>query len=327
MKKTNQKFESYFRSNSSYDSITIFTPTYNRAKFLERIYDNLLRQTSKQFVWILVNDGSADNTDEVATDLLSREGVPMLYISKKNGGKHSAFEAAFSECKTKYFLCMDDDDKYINNAVERFLFIWNGVEKSSLSNIGAVRTLCQRTNGNICSSPAVESDGSFYDRSTLEQNFVYNVIQENWTCYLTESLKQVDLFPKNYWMSDKHTFFSEAIWQGRFARKFKCRYVNEVFSEYTDDAPVSIIRARRSKKHYLNMFLNSKIQLDEQYDYISRNKISLFKSVCIVAILRSKLGISQKELLNHTNNTKLKFLYSVLYPFAWLSPSPKILKD
>lgn len=313
-KETNGLYESY----NNFCSITLFTPTYNRAKFLYRIYNCLISQTNKRFVWIIVNDGSQDNTDEVCCHLVNENRIPILYLSKENGGKHSAFKVALAECKTEYFQCMDDDDIYDSKSVDFYLKAWSKVKEDHCDNIGAIRTIARRKDGSfsVDNMKAITIDGQ-EDLSTLEMNYVRKIHQENWTCYRTHSLRSIDLFPSYYWLSEYHTFFLESIWQGRFARKFLCRYIYTSLREYTDDAEVSLIRSNKTHKHYLNMFINSKMVLDEQLDYIRQNLYGLIKSIVLVQLLRGYLNISLRELIHNTQNRYLKIIYLLSSPTSF----------
>ncbi len=317
---TNDLYKSFVRDANEKEIITFFTPTYNRANFLERVYGCLVTQTSKQFVWILVCDGSKDNTDELAQTLLEKNEIPMLYISKENGGKHSAFKVAFEECKTRYFQCMDDDDIYSEKSVETFLKIWDTINKENKKEVGAIRTLARRPNGGYATNFNVggEDINKYTDASTLEMNYIYHRHQENWTCYRTDALREIDLFPENYWMAEQHKFFTEGIWQSRFARKYKCRYVNIALREYRDDAEVSLIRAFKSRQHYVNMFINTKMMLDENYDYICKSTANLLKNIALLQLLRNYLGISNKELSRNTPLRKLRLFYKILYPISFM---------
>lgn len=309
-------------SNSQYDNfdinkaITFFTPTYNRSKLLFRIYNCLLYQTTNKFVWIIVNDGSSDDTNDICTKFVLDNKIPILYINKKNGGKHSAFKLAFQHCKTYYFQCMDDDDIYSLNSVETLLKLWDDVGNNE--KIGAIRTLSKYDNGNyvVSGNNIINKLGTYEDCSTLEMNYINNCIQENWTCYKTNALSQIDLFSCDYWLSEKHTFFGESIWQGRFARKFKCRYYYIALRTYTADAPVSIIRSKKNKQHYLNMFINSKIVLDEQFDYISKSLRRLLINVLQIQFLRHHLKISQRDLIKNTKSAQIKLAYWLIYPLS-----------
>lgn len=306
--------------------ITFFTPTYNRGHLLHRVYEALLGQTNKDFVWILVNDGSVDNTDDIAKDFLKKEELPMLYVSKPNGGKHSAFKDAFELTKTKYFMCLDDDDIYSEKAVEVLLNEWERIEAEKDNEIGAIRTLTfDEDNNCIMSNPVVESDqmGKRFDVSSLDRVYKDKVIQENWTCYLTKALMQINLFGP-YWLCEQHKFFSEGIWQARFARKYKCRYFYVVLRTYRRDTTTSLSRAVKSRQHYLDMFINAKLSLDEKWDYLKLNKRGLFENIMIVSVLRHKLKIPFRELQMHTENRLLKIAFFILYPFNYLIKKPNV---
>lgn len=320
----NQSYNSWKQNSDGIGWLTFFTPSYNRAKFLPRLYDCINSQTDRRFVWILVCDGSSDNTDDVAKELLAREGFPMLYISKPNGGKHSAFKVALENTTTEYFICMDDDDIYSKDSVSTFLQEWDRINNNGKSaEIGAIRTLAQKSDGKYASNIPIII-GERCDVTTLERTYIQHVFQENWTCYRTKALKSIDLFPDNYWLKEQHKFFLEGIWQGRFARKYKCRYYNVCLREYTDDAETSLMRGKKSRNHYLNMFINEKMMLDEQLDYIRRKPKQLLKDVLLVGVLRAKLKISFRDLQKHTSNQLLKTLFFITAPICYLSPKPKI---
>lgn len=318
---SNSKFEKWREDSIFENAITFFTPTYNRADFIGRVYDCLLKQTNKRFIWILVDDGSKDNTQDVARSLLSRNQLPMLFISKPNGGKHSAFEVALGETNTEYFMCMDDDDIYSNQAVETYLSEWARIKQENKYDIiGAIRTLAQEEDGTIVAGKAFDKSllGSRIDQTTLVSNYIKHEFYENWTCYRTDALRSVNLFSKDYWMHEKHKFFNESIWQGRFARKYLCRYYFVVLREYRHDTEHSLTRSNKSRQHYMDLFINTKISMDEQLDYIQKSPIMLLKKIAIISILRIKLGISLKDLLQHTSSFLLKLCYIVSMPIAFL---------
>ena len=325
----NHKFEEWMQSGNDTNYITIYTPTFNRASLLYRVYECLLKQTDNRFVWIVVNDGSKDNTDEVMKDILNKNELPILFISKPNGGKHSAFEAAFNEAKTEYFMCMDDDDIYSPEAVKTYLEEWDRIkEEGKFGTIGAIRTITQEEDGSIVSIKSFDQSllGSRKDQTTLESNYIHHEGFENWTCYRIEALRDIDLFPKNYWMHDQHKFFSEGIWQGRFARKYKCRYFFVTLREYRHDTQTSIIRSDKGRQHYVDMFINTKIILDEQLDYLKKSPKAFIQNLAIVSILRHKLGIPISDLLHNTQSALLKTCYVIIAPFACLACNPRIQK-
>lgn len=316
---SNELYEHITSFETKNKCISFFTPTYNRAQLLDRVYTCLKEQTNKNFLWIIVNDGSSDDTDSYGQKILEENIIPILYIKKENGGKHSAFKVALDHCETEYFQCMDDDDIYDENAVDMYLNLWKKIELKGENMIGAIRTLARRNDGSLVVSKSIKT-GNIEDLSTLDMNYVRKCSQENWTCYRTAALREIDLFPTTYWLSSQHKFFSEAIWQGRFARKYKCRYVYITLREYTTDAELSIIRSAKSRQHYLDMFINQKIIFEEQYDYIKASLFGILRNIASIQILRKFLGISQKELLDNTNSRKYRIWYRVGYPISFLAP-------
>ena len=105
--------------------ITVFTPAYNRADLLKRCYESMCRQTNKNFIWMIIDDGSTDNTKEVV-DLwmLNNNGFEIQYYYKKNGRLHTAYNEAIEHIDTELCVCIDSDDYMPDNAIEIILDFW-----------------------------------------------------------------------------------------------------------------------------------------------------------------------------------------------------------
>jgi len=119
--------------------LTIFTPTYNRAYILPKLYDSLCRQTSQDFEWILVDDGSSDNTEELAVHWLDEQKINMRYIKQENAGKPIAHNRGVIEAKGELFVCVDSDDYLIDSAVAEIQEVWNRENKPHRTGILAFR--------------------------------------------------------------------------------------------------------------------------------------------------------------------------------------------
>ncbi len=101
--------------------LTVFTPTYNRADKLPRLYESLCRQSCYDFEWLIIDDGSTDNTTEVITTFTGENCFPVRYIRKENGGKHTAYNLALEQARGEWFLCVDSDDYLADDAVKKLL--------------------------------------------------------------------------------------------------------------------------------------------------------------------------------------------------------------
>lgn len=98
--------------------VTVVTPTYNRAYILDKCYESLRLQTKKLFIWMIVDDGSADNTEELVKKWKNEGFIDIEYYRKNNGGKASALNLALEKVSTEYFVCLDSDDTLADNAIE-----------------------------------------------------------------------------------------------------------------------------------------------------------------------------------------------------------------
>ncbi len=104
--------------------LTVFTPTFNRAYCLQRAYDSLCRQTCKDFEWLVIDDGSSDNTAELIRQWQAEGKVPIRYIYQENQGMHGAHNTAFRNIDTELCLCLDSDDMLTDDCVEFVLQFW-----------------------------------------------------------------------------------------------------------------------------------------------------------------------------------------------------------
>lgn len=108
--------------------LTVFTPTYNRAHTLLRTYESLLQQDCKDFVWLIIDDGSTDHTAELVRRWQSNDnGFEIRYIYKENGGMHTAHNTAYAHIDTELNTCIDSDDKLAPGAVRMILDKWERV--------------------------------------------------------------------------------------------------------------------------------------------------------------------------------------------------------
>lgn len=116
-------------------AITVFTPTYNRAHLLHRLYESLLRQSNQNFKWLVIDDGSVDNTKEVVDDFISDGKIDISYVYKENGGLHTGYNTAIEHLDTELSICIDSDDWLPDDAIEHILAIWSQIEDDSIAGL------------------------------------------------------------------------------------------------------------------------------------------------------------------------------------------------
>jgi len=105
-------------------ALTVFTPTYNRAHTLGRTYASLARQTCKDFEWLIIDDGSTDNTYTYAKEWIAEQKVSIRYMYKENGGLFTGYNSAYEHAQGELVVCVDSDDYMPDNAVELIVNTW-----------------------------------------------------------------------------------------------------------------------------------------------------------------------------------------------------------
>jgi len=128
-------------------TFTVFTPAYNRAGLLPRVHQSLLEQTFGDFEWLIVDDGSSDDTRSVVEPWIAGSPFPVRYLYKENGGKHTALNVGIREARGRYFVVADSDDWLLPEALETLLDVWNG--QSGREKLTGVCGLFQYPDGQV----------------------------------------------------------------------------------------------------------------------------------------------------------------------------------
>ncbi len=116
-------------------TLTIFTPAFNRAQLLPRLYESLCNQTCQDFDWLVVDDGSSDNTKEIVAGWIAENKFPITYIYQENQGMHGAHNTAYKNIKATLNTCIDSDDYMPLNGVELILSKWETIDQKKYAGI------------------------------------------------------------------------------------------------------------------------------------------------------------------------------------------------
>ena len=127
--------------------ITVFTPAYNRAYCLARVYESLLKQTNQNFIWLIVDDGSTDNTKELVAGWVNEQKLVIKYIYKANGGMHTAHNTAYKNIETELNVCIDSDDFMPISAIQNMFENWQKVKNDEA--IAGLVGLDETIDGNL----------------------------------------------------------------------------------------------------------------------------------------------------------------------------------
>lgn len=197
--------------------ITIFTPTYNRAYTLPKLYASLLIQTNTDFEWLIVDDGSTDNTEELIRGYMAESKITIRYEKQPNGGKHRAINRGVQLAEGELFFIVDSDDYLTAEAVERMLVYYSEInDMDSFVGVSGIRVY-----------PDGKKVGGEVDYQTLDTNavdfrFVHRVRGDMSEAYKTKIMKQFP-FPE----IEAERFCPESLVWNRIAQVGKLRYNNE----------------------------------------------------------------------------------------------------
>jgi glycosyltransferase involved in cell wall biosynthesis len=168
-------------------TFTVFTPTFNRAHTLGRVYESLRAQSYRDFEWVIVDDGSTDDTPALVASWQDEAELPIRYFRKPNQGKHTAFNQGVREAKGQLFLSLDSDDSCYPQALERFWHHWQSIPEDARPGFAALTALCEDENGNIVGQKYPKD---VFDSDSSEIKHRYKVEGEKWGFIRTDILRQ-----------------------------------------------------------------------------------------------------------------------------------------
>ncbi len=205
-------------------NITIFTPTYNRGYIIEKLYNSLTIQTCKNFEWLIVDDGSVDDTEDLFNKWIKNNNdFNIRYFKTKNGGKQRAINYAVNLARYDYFFIVDSDDQLIPTAVEQII---NWIPKIHLKDDFAGVSGLKRILGSQINKHPKFNDNQYIDCTNLERS-KYNLTSDCAEIYKTKILKK---YPFRVWNGE--TFTPECIvWDAIAIDGYKIRWINSYIYE------------------------------------------------------------------------------------------------
>ena len=288
---------------------TVFTPTYNRARTLQRVYASLQRQTLRNFEWLVMDDGSTDNTRALIAQWEAESNFPIRYIFQENQGKPAAFNRGVQEARGELFLTLDSDDECVPEALERLKHHWDAIPAQDKTKFSAVTVLCKDQNGNLVGN---KFPRDIFDSDTIEVTFKYRVTGEKWGFQRTDVLKQFP-FPS----IPNAKFISESVVWFALSRKYKTRFVNEALRIYhVDDGAgdhlSTLSPAVLSGRAYLHRFV-----LNELIDWLFRTPRSVFRSAINFSRYSFGLGIPSSSQLKELHSATARLVVAALMPLGF----------
>lgn len=203
---------------------TVFTPTFNRSQVLRRTFDSLCAQTYRNFEWVIVDDGSTDDTAARVEEWRRSAPFVIRYFYQSNAGKHRAHNLAVRQASGELLAVLDSDDSLAPRAIERLVFHWLAIPEKDRGCFSGVTCLCMDERGKLVGQPF---PSPILDCRHYELETVFGVAGEKWGCHRTSVLRQFE-FPS----FPGEIYCPEGLVWNRIARQYLVRHVNECLRIY-----------------------------------------------------------------------------------------------
>lgn len=290
--------------------LTVFTPTYNRGYTLNKCYESLKRQTYKDFTWLIIDDGSTDNTKDLVKKWIKENKVPIKYKYQENQGMHGAHNTAYEIIDTELNVCIDSDDYMPDDGVEKIISFWKENKREDLAGIIALDAY---EDGNIIGKIFPET---LKETTLFEVNNKYKIPGDKKLVYRTELTKK---YPYPLFKGEKYVGLAYKYY--KLDEKYKLATLNEVVCivEYMDDGSSrNMLRQyRKNPKGFAfyrienmknkNSTVIFKLKQNIHYvssSFISKNKEFLKESPCkLLTILSIPIGyLLYRYVMKSTSN-------------------------
>lgn len=286
---------------------TFLTCTYNRAHTLERLFHSFEKQTFKDFDWLIIDDGSRDNTATLINNLKTKSFFPITYVYKKNGGKYTALLEAKKYLSRPFVVVIDSDDEVLSDCLEIF-----NRHLINNPNIQEIRSRCVDSNlsdiGRFKFPPEIEYIDTTWHNMVLKKENDDELL----SCFKTSYFLEAVNVPSNLIFVDKFKCFSEGYFWSRI-KGAKIRYIKEVTRIYHHDSGNSIMNNTQPMIGYFDDIVAFKYFLDENYNYITwRPKyfISMYIKLTIASIIVGNGFINSHFLYDKWINRLISILIS-----------------
>lgn len=301
--------------------ITVFTPTYNRASLLPRLYDSLCKQTYKHFEWLIIDDGSTDDTSAVVSTIKTRiaKSTPpfeLHYIKKENGGKHSAINLGVKIAQGEIFFIADSDDALPADALQAVNDVWKDIEDDN--SFGGICGL----DGKIGQAGVVGTgfptamfsdfiilngrEVGYIDGTNMQVRFGMGIQGDMKEVFRTSVLQEFP-FPE----VKGELFCPEVLVWNRIGTKYQLRYINKIIylAEYQAGGITSgITRARMKSPIATMMTYQEMTEYDIPLKWRLKSAINYwrFRFCC-----RSNMNTTEQL-------PQVKWYWNICLPIGWM---------
>ncbi|WP_298392049.1 glycosyltransferase family 2 protein [Flavobacterium sp.] len=290
---------------SSIKTITVFTPCYNRGSLLPRLYASLLQQSTANFEWLLVDDGSTDDTKAVVASFIAEQKIPISYYYKSNGGKHTAINLGVQKAQGDLFFIVDSDDFLSNDALAVTTHFWEQYKDNSA--VCGMIGLSEYTNGQTVGDLFLQDE---WQLSFSDFYLKYQLRGDKSVAFKTSVMKAYP-FPE---APGIRFVFEDVVWHA-MSKSYDVLAVNKViqYKEYLEEG----LSDSSYKLWYIQSLAFSYFQLlaNQTYSLSRYPKTYLWSFIH----LASNSLLSGTSYFNQLPTLQSKCFYLLLFPRGYFS--------
>ena len=249
---------------------TVFTPTFNRAHTLHRVFESLQAQTCSDFEWLVIDDGSTDDTPALMARYQSEARFSIRYLREPHRGAHHVHNLALREARGQLSIKLDSDDGCVPEALARLKYHWENIPAGRRESFSGVTGLCRDQNGQLVGS-RFPSDP--LDCSAAELEYRHKVRGEKWGFLRLDVLRR---FP--YPEDVPGNFIPESFIWCQVSRQFKTRHINEELRIYWTDAPSLVHGPSNPRTNAVGHRLMFKMVLDLESGWFFHAPLRLLRA-------------------------------------------------
>ena len=301
--------------------VSIITPTFNRRDELLRAMDSVNRQTYRDFEYVIVNDGSTIDIDDIVFSFMDKVDFPMLYIKKSNGGVHTARNLAIKHVRGKMIAPLDSDDELVNNALEILVNVWNSIPENKRNEYREVCARCKDQDGNVIGNAfpegineLIRKEAYLISRKSKGEHFGF------W---------RSDIMKDNPWPEpDGITFVSEEVLWEKLAVNYRSYYINDVVRIYHIEENDSYTRNKLSVQQLKNKYWSRIYMANSISNLRFKKRITNVFIACVFKhiLIRRKVKVDIK-LTRFLDILLLIFFWIPCFFYSFLYENKKMIKN
>lgn len=247
-------------------TVTVFTPSYNRAHTIFRVYKSLMAQTVKDFEWIIVDDGSMDDTALIVKQWENEGNLNIRFIQQTNRGKFTTLLETIERAEGEWFLIADSDDEFEPNTIEVFMNTYNLLPDDVKPTIAGISCLVKDsvTREVVGGEFPIPKGENYLLSDVNEISFKFGIRGEKWGILKTDVLRE---FAKKLPDTEGSHYISENILWVSIATKYKTVYLNEPLRIYFQGISDTLSSRNIAGRYPLGAWISERVILPCIFKY------------------------------------------------------------